>query len=340
MPLPTPRPPPTPPHSRTEGKGICTLWKSTCKSKHNRLQHSRKPSNGSFLNTELNCKHSLYLAPPHCLLLSQNQSLAFLIPSRSRDTSAGISQGRRGHPAWLLPWQNAAPRQTARFAFFQVVWEPIRLLECWGTLCSCRGLWHLAGGAGSWPSPQHPLLSNALLCSQLGSSSVWHCTLSPMKHYLLSASSLERLRRLEGFGVKKKIKIGKHLDESALWFLWGQTSASWEGSSAKAELFLSPICVLVMPRSSVLGPQHSIARPCTNNGAVFPPGHSHTLGLSAVCVASCLGASHFLLQPPPTHIITAYFGALSWDASELISLDFLPPISSLLLYWRSFALIW
>lgn len=34
----------------------------------------------------------------------------------------------------------------------------------------------------------------------------------------------------------------------------------------------------------------------------------------------------------PRHIMTAYFGPLSGDASELISLDFLPPIINLLQY--------
>lgn len=72
--------------------------------------------------------------------------------------------------------------------------------------------------------------------------------------------------------------------------------------SAKPELFLCPIYVLVMPSSSVLGPQHSTARRSSNNGAVFPPGHPHTPGrscrLSAVFTASCWGAAPFLLQLP------------------------------------------
>lgn len=128
-------------HPRTGGKGICTLWKSTiCKSKHNRLQGSRKPSDGSFLNTEPNCKHSLYLAPPHCLLLSQNQNLLFLIPFWSR-TPQGVEElgkvpvpRKSRHPVRWPHHLRAAPHQTAQFAFFQVGWEPIKLPECWG-LC-------------------------------------------------------------------------------------------------------------------------------------------------------------------------------------------------------------
>lgn len=101
---------------------------------------------GSFLNTKPRCKRSLYLAPPHCLLLSQNQNLLLLIPFWSR-TPQGADElekvllpRRSRHPVRLPHRLRAARHQTAQFAFFQVVWEPIKLLECWGTLCSCRGL--------------------------------------------------------------------------------------------------------------------------------------------------------------------------------------------------------
>ena len=82
--------------------------------------------------------------------------------------------------------------------------------------------------------------------------------------------------------------------------------------------------------SSVLGPQHSMARRCSDAGAAFPPGHPHAailLQVSAGFVASCWGAPHLLLQLPP-NVTTASSGAVLADASAFMSLDFLPPISS------------
>lgn len=50
-------------------------------------ERKAKQSNASLLNTEPNCKSSLYLTPSDCHSLSQKQTLLFFIPLRGRDIS-------------------------------------------------------------------------------------------------------------------------------------------------------------------------------------------------------------------------------------------------------------
>lgn len=125
----TPLPQPLPGRERNEqAREKYSLQKQT----QQQAWSSGKPS----------CTPSLYLAPPQ----AERSLLLLLIPRRSR--APRVAAARLG-------------------AFCQVVWEPAKPPGGWGTRCSCRALCHLAGGAGSWPSPQHPLLSKAPSCSQL-----------------------------------------------------------------------------------------------------------------------------------------------------------------------------
>lgn len=104
--------------------------------------------------------------------------------------------------------------------------------------------------------------------------------------------------------------ISKHLDEPAFCFLQGQTSPSWQRQN-----------------SSVLGPQFSMARHCSNTGAGLPPGHPHMFHLSCSFLQSLwLPAGELLMFF--CNIIPASSGTVLGDAPESMSLDFLPPISS------------
>lgn len=114
----------------------------------------------------------------------------------------------------------------------------------------------------------------------------------------------ELLAQQAGRNRAEKKAISEHFHESVPWFffLGGRTSASREGSRAKPGLVSCPIWGLLMPRSC----DHNAH---SDNGAGFPPGPPHMLGLScrlsAVFVASCWGASHlfyfFFLQLPQAH---------------------------------------
>lgn len=109
---------------------------------------------------------SLYLAPPHQTLTAH---------PRRGTPPVRMSRGRcrcRGDPGAPSGRHTRQPC----LLFFQVVWEPVKLLEAPGNCVSLPRLstrgWR---GRGSWPSPEHPLLSSALFCSQAGVS-FWHRT--------------------------------------------------------------------------------------------------------------------------------------------------------------------
>lgn len=173
-PLHPPRDPPCtrpPPHRRERNLHVMKQATTICKKgKGTRLQSSSKPSQGSLLTPStraavtLPCSSSRPLARP-------KPDPSLLIPSAGHPgvrTSRGRCR-RPGDPGALSGRHTTRPSSL----FFQVVWEPVKLLEAPGNCVFLPRLRTRRWGRGSWPSPEHPLLSSALFCSQPGVS-FWH----------------------------------------------------------------------------------------------------------------------------------------------------------------------